>query len=97
MSSQLPHSGPIKRDDGYELEVDRDLCVTLAICLGLAPETFELDTEGKAVFKNVNGDDMHTLMESAKGCPVNAIIIRNKEGKRLWPDPEVEEEFEPQK
>jgi len=86
----MPNSGPVVRSDGYELEVDRDLCVTLAVCLGLAPETFELDTEGKAVFKNPEGEDIHTLLEAAKGCPVNAIIIRNKEGKRLWPDPEVD-------
>lgn len=88
----LPHSGPINTKNGFSIEVDRDLCVTLAVCLGLAPNTFELDTEGKAVIKDPDGDDLKTVLESAKGCPVNAIIIRNKDGKRLWPDPEIEEE-----
>ena len=84
-------SGPIKTAQGYTIEVDRDLCVTLAICIGLAPKTFELDVEGKAVIKNgANDDDIKMLLEAAKGCPVNAIIIHHPNGKRIWPDPEVD-------
>ena len=84
-------SGPVNNKDGYKIEVDRDLCVTLAICIGLAHKTFELDAEGKAVIKN-NGNDteIKTLIEAAKGCPVNAIIIHHPNGKRIWPDPEVD-------
>lgn len=81
-------SGPIKNSKGYTIEVDRNLCVTLAVCLGLAPNVFELDAEGKAVIKDADGADIETLVESAKGCPVNAIIIKDPNGKRLWPDPE---------
>jgi len=90
----LPTSGPIKNSGGYQLEVDRDLCVTLAVCLGVAPDIFELDAEGKAVIKEegLSAADKEMLLEAARCCPVNAIILHNPEGKRLWPDPEVEEE-----
>ncbi|MBI4995026.1 ferredoxin [Candidatus Peregrinibacteria bacterium] len=84
----MPTSGPVKNSKGYTIEVDRNLCVTLAVCLGLAPNVFELDAEGKAIIKDANGADIETLIESARGCPVNAIIIHDPNGKRLWPDPE---------
>lgn len=86
----MPDSGPIKNSQGYALQVDRDLCVTLAVCIGLAPDVFELDAEGKAVIKNPNGTDLKTLLEACKGCPVNAIVLYHPNGKRVWPDPEVD-------
>lgn len=86
----MADSGPIKTKDGFTVQVDRDLCVTLAVCLGVAPGIFELDAEGKAVIKNPDGDDLKTLLESCKGCPVNAIILHHPNGKRVWPDPEVD-------
>ena len=79
-----------KTKQGYTIEVDRDLCVTLAVCLGIAPDVFELDAEGKAVVKNPNGADLQTLLEACKGCPVNALIMHHPNGKRIWPDPEVD-------
>ncbi len=45
----------------------------------------------------VNLEDLHNpdqldfaafqelIMESAKACPFNAIIVKDKEGKQLWP------------
>ena len=83
-------SGPVQTKAGYTLEVDRNLCVTLAVCLGIAPDTFELDAEGKAVIKDPDGVDMNTLLEACKGCPVNAIILHHPNGKRVLPDPEVD-------
>jgi ferredoxin len=83
-------SGPLKNKDGYEIRVDRDLCTTLAVCIGLAPKTFQLDAEGKAVILEPDADTIHTIIESGKGCPVNAIIITHPNGKRIWPDPEVD-------
>lgn len=85
----MPNSGPIKNKDGYQIQVDRDLCVTLAVCLGVTPDVFELDAEGKAVIKDPNGANTAGLIECAKACPVNAIIIHHPNGKRIWPDPEV--------
>lgn len=86
----MSDSGPIKNSQGFGIQVDRDLCVTLAVCIGLAPEIFELDAEGKAVIKDPNAADIQKILESAKGCPVNAIILHHPNGKRIWPDPEVD-------
>ena len=83
-------SGPVTTSGGYKVHVDRDLCVTLAVCLGVAPGIFELDAEGKAIIKDPNGDDLQTLLEACKGCPVNAIVLHHPNGKRIWPDPEVD-------
>lgn len=86
----MPDSGPIKNNQGYEIQVDRELCVTLAVCIGIAPEVFELDAEGKAVIKDPNAADLERILEACKGCPVNAIILKHPNGKRIWPDPEVD-------
>ncbi len=72
----------------YKVKVDRDLCIGAASCVAVAPNTFELDGEGKAVIKKKDGsqtseyvnyvdiDDTETNIEhAAKSCPVNAIII----------------------
>lgn len=86
----MPSSGPVKNKQGYTIKVDRDACITLAVCLGVAPDVFELDTEGKAVIKNPDGADIEQLLECAKACPVNAIILYHPNGRRIWPDPEVD-------
>lgn len=86
----MADSGPVKNKQGFQLHVDRDLCVTLAVCIGLAPDIFELDAEGKAVIKDPDAANIETILEAAKGCPVNAIIFHHPNGKRIWPDPEVD-------
>ena len=91
----MADSGPVKNNEGIQIQVDRDLCTTLAVCLGLAPDVFELDAEGKAIVKNPNGADLQTLIEAAKGCPVNAIVLHHPNGKRIWPDPEVDMDGKP--
>lgn len=86
----MASSGPLKNKAGFEILVDRELCITLAVCVGLARKTFQLDAEGKAVIIDPNAEDIETIIEAAKGCPVNAIIIKHPNGKRIWPDPEVD-------
>lgn len=86
-----------KTSQGYTLEVDRDMCVTLAVCLGIAPRVFELDEEGKAVIRDPNGADLKTLLETCKGCPVNALILKHPNGKQIWPNPEVDLDGNPVK
>lgn len=71
-----------------KVKVDRSLCIGAASCVAVAPNTFELDSEGKAVIKKKDGtmtsdfvnyadiNDTETNIEhAAKSCPVNAIII----------------------
>lgn len=88
----------------YKVKVDRDLCIGAASCVAVAPDTFELDSEGKAVIKKKDGtmtsdfvnysdinDTEVNILNSAKSCPVNAIIIvevdeQGNEIRQVWPE-----------
>ena len=88
----------------YKVKVDRDLCIGAASCVAVAPNTFELDSEGKAVIKKKDGsmtsdfvgyadisDEEINILNAAKSCPVNAIIIvevddNGNEIKQVWPE-----------
>lgn len=72
----------------YKVKVDRELCIGAASCVAVAPDTFELDSEGKAVIKKKDGsmtsdyvgyedinDNEGNIKNAAMSCPVNAIII----------------------
>lgn len=72
----------------YKVKVDRTLCIGAASCVAVAPDTFELDGEGKAVIKKKDGsmtsdyvnyndinDSEANIKNAAMSCPVNAIII----------------------
>lgn len=68
-----------------KIEIDREACISVATCIQVAPKTFELDDEGIAIIKDANGDDKETILQAAKSCPVNAIIVYDDDGTQLWP------------
>ncbi len=81
-----------------KVKVDRDLCISAASCIALLPEVFELDEEGKAVIKNKDGSktsdwtdytklsaDAQKILEAARSCPTNAVIIEDDSGKQIYP------------
>lgn len=53
--------------------VDREKCQGHAVCVGIAPEVFELDDEGISTVKDPEGADESTIQQAIDGCPVNAI------------------------
>lgn len=78
--------------------VDRELCIGAASCIALLPEVFELDEEAKAVIKRAAGDktsewvdykelsvEASMILEAARSCPTNAIIIEDDNGKQIYP------------
>jgi ferredoxin len=67
------------------IEVDRELCAGMAICTAIAPDVFELDDEGKAVVVDSLGADSDTIVSAAQDCPLDAIVLYNDEGERIWP------------
>lgn len=87
----------------YKVKVDRDLCIGAASCVAVAANTFDLDSEGKAVIKKKDGtmtsdfvnysdinDNETNIINAAKSCPVNAIVIvevdeNGNEIKQIWP------------
>lgn len=68
-----------------KIKVDRNLCIGAGSCSVIAPETFELDSELKAVVKNPTGNDPDTIIDAAKSCPVLAIILEDDDGKQIYP------------
>ena len=80
------------------VRVDRELCIGAASCIALLPEVFELDEEGKAVIKRLKGDknsewadakelsvEAKMVLEAARSCPTNAIIVEDDDGKQIYP------------
>lgn len=66
--------------------VDRDLCIGAATCVAVAPLTYLLDSEAKAVFLDtVDTDTDDNIIDGAKSCPVAAIIITDEKGNKIFP------------
>jgi len=78
-------SGPVKVGK-LKVTVDRNLCIGAATCIAVAPKTFLLDSEAKAVvLTTANEDTEDTIIEAAKACPVAAVIIEDENGKKIFP------------
>lgn len=61
------------------VEVDRDLCEGNAVCVGIAPDVFDLDDEDYAVVKAdpVPADQEELVERSIAECPRAALIRRD--------------------
>lgn len=57
------------------VKIDRDLCIGDGSCASIAPKTFKLDLEGKAIVIDEYGDDDETIKMAVESCPVQAIIF----------------------
>ncbi len=79
-------SGPVAIGK-LNVTVDRNLCIGAATCIAVAPKTFILDSEAKAIVLQTATEELpDTVIESAKACPVAAIIITDETGKRIFPE-----------
>jgi len=79
-------SGPVTIGK-LKMHVDRVLCIGAATCIAVAPKTFVLDPEAKAIVLQTAQEELpETIIESAKACPVAAIIIEDETGKRIFPE-----------
>lgn len=100
MENQVPEP-QLKRKRIAKLEVRRDLCIGAASCVAVAPSTFELDAENKAVLRRkvpppssdlTRREDLEdqtiddeTLLLAAQSCPTQAIYLYDGEGKQIYP------------
>jgi len=75
----------MKGSEALKVVIDRDLCVGLVFCISAAPTVFELDSEQKAVLLDPGSVSDTKLMEAARSCPVDAIILKDKEGDQVYP------------
>lgn len=73
----------------YIIEYDRNKCIGAASCAAIAPLTFFMDDENKAMFvesAEEDLDDDEVIMAGAQSCPVFAIKILDKStGEVLFP------------
>ncbi len=55
--------------------VDQDVCIGCGMCTGIAPDSFQMNDEGKAEFigGDVDGDKAEAVKEAIDSCPVQAI------------------------
>jgi len=68
------------------IKIDRELCIGAGTCSVLAPNTFELDDELKAVLKKSDKKDSdQDILAAAKSCPTQAIILEDEAGKQIYP------------
>jgi ferredoxin len=61
-----------------KIVVDRDKCVSLGICEGLAPEIFVLNDDGELEVDEsapVPASEMERVRSAVSGCPVNALRL----------------------
>ena len=65
---------------GYKVVVDFDLCESNAICMGVAPEVFEVrDDDFLYVLQEHPGDELRgKVEEAAQRCPKQAIAIEDE-------------------
>lgn len=69
------------------VHIDRDMCIGAASCVAVAPKAFNLDNEAKAIILPSASEEIdETIMDSARACPVAAIIITDQTtGEQLFP------------
>jgi len=80
-----PHGPVMVRK--LKFHVDRDLCIGAATCVAIAPNTFLLDSEAKAIILNTaEADTDETIIDAARGCPTAAIIIEDDQGTKIFPE-----------
>ena len=71
----------------YIIEIKKDLCIGAATCVAIAPNTFKLNENNKAIFLEAEWEDDDVIMAAAQSCPVFAIIIRDAAtGKQIFPE-----------
>lgn len=68
-----------------EVIIDREKCVGIAACLALAPGAFTLDDENKAIYHPDHNHTDEELIDAAKSCPVDAIILKDEDGNQIHP------------
>lgn len=56
--------------------VDFDVCEENAVCMGIAPQVFEVDEDGLHVLQEFPSEQLRAKMKEAeRSCPTQAITI----------------------
>ncbi len=70
----------------WKICIDREQCIGDGMCVNDAPQTFELDDEQKAFVLDGPGDEQEYILDAAKSCPLDIIVITDAAtGARVYP------------
>ncbi len=69
--------------------VDQELCVGTGWCVIAAPDVFELGDDERSHVIVHSLRDERALREAAQGCPRQAVILEDDQGKQIYPHNEV--------
>ncbi len=82
---QTPSDGSAQHGR-YTVEVIRDKCIGAASCVAVAPLTFKMDDENKAIVLAQKMDSDDNLLLAAQSCPTAAIVVTDDQtGEQIWP------------
>ena len=71
---------------GLMVKIDRLICVGFETCVEVAPDLFQMDEEGIAIFtSDTNAVDKEMVLEACKECPVDALVVLDASGNQLHP------------
>ncbi len=71
---------------GLVVKIDRLICVGFETCVEVAPDLFQMDEEGIAIFtSDTNEVDKETVLVACKECPVDALVVLDASGNQLHP------------
>ena len=60
---------------GIEIRIDGEVCMGSGNCEFWAPNSFDLDDDGRGVVTDPTATDEERLLVAANGCPVGAISL----------------------
>lgn len=60
---------------GWEIVVDRDICMGSGMCCTYAPRTFDIDDSARSVVKDAKGDPIDTIRTAVEACPTGALRL----------------------
>ena len=69
----------------YRIVINRQMCQGIGACVGIAPDAFEIDNDGKAVVANSGGADDDSILQAAEACPLEAIVLYDEDGGQAYP------------
>tara|TARA_Y100000310_G_C20661058_1_gene804834 strand:+ start:1627 stop:1845 length:219 start_codon:yes stop_codon:yes gene_type:complete len=69
----------------YTIKYNRAKCIGAASCADIAPDTWELDSDGlaKAKINKFSDDVKDKNVKAAKSCPEHAIEIFDSDGNKI--------------
>ncbi len=68
-----------------KITIDRTLCVGFGDCVEVAPDAFDLDDDGIAVFRQPELVVPEVLIEACRICPVDALVVVDETDRQVVP------------